>query len=142
MQEVFDGVVNHLLLVGDGRQLHVVGNILLEVCQLLVDLCTHLRHILSLLDFHRQEQALRAVAGDKGGLLRIFTFDGSHILQSHVVAFAVRIYQRILHIVDLVEGMIHVDGRLIVIVLYAAGSRHKALASQYLGNCQVVDAVV
>ena len=89
MQEVFDGVVNHLLLVGDGRQLHVVGNVLLEVGQLFVDLRSHLRHVLALLDLHRQQQAFRAITGDKRGLLRIFTLDGSHILQSHIVAFSI-----------------------------------------------------
>ena len=142
MQEVFDRVIHHLLLVGDGGQLHVVGNVLLEVGQFLVDLRSHLRHVLSFLDLHRQEQTLRAVAGDEGGLLRIFTLDGGHILQSHVVAFSICIDQAVLYIVDLVERMIHVDGRLIVIVLHTAGCGHEPLASQHLGNRQITDAVV
>ena len=142
MQEVIDRVVNHLLLVGDGCQLDVIGNVLLDVSQLLVDICTHLRHVLTFLDFHRQEQALRAVAGDKGRLLGIFALDGSYILQSHIVALAVCIDQGVLNIVNLVESMIHVDGRLIAIVLHTAGCRHESLASQHLCNGQVADAVV
>ena len=38
--------------------------------------------------------------------------------------------------------MIHVDRRLVVIVLHAASCRHETFASQYLGNRQVVDAIV
>ena len=142
MQEVVDRVVHHLLLVGNGRQVNIVGNVLLEVSQFLVDLSTHLRHILSLLDLHREEQTLRAVAGDEGTLLRILVLHGRHILQSHIVAFAVRIDQRILHLVDLVQGMIHVDGRFVVVILHTTSRRHKTLASQHLGNRQVTDAVV
>ena len=142
MQEVVDRVVHHLLLVGNRCQLHIFGNVPLEILQLLVNLRPHLRHVLSLLDLHRQKQALRTIVGDKRCLLGILTLHGSHILQPHVVTLPVRIDQRILHLIYFVEGMIYIDGRLIVIVLYATSRRHKALTPQRLRNRHVANTVV
>ena len=115
---------------------------LLEVGQFLVDGLTHTRHILSLLDLHREQDTLRTVVSDVFRHARIFTLYLGHILQSHVVSLAVSINQRVLHVVNLVQGVVNVDGRLVALVLHASCSSHETLFPQLHGNELVANAVV
>ena len=142
VQEVFDRLVNHLLLVGDRCHLDVGGDVVLDVLQLFVDRCSHARHVLPLLDLHTEQETLDTVIGDIRRFLGILTLHGGNILQSDGVAISIGIDHGILHVVDLVQRVIHVDGRLIAFILQASGSGHKALAGQYLSDGHIADAVV
>ena len=101
-----------------------------------------LAHVLPLLALHTEDEALLAVVGDEGLGLGVFALHGGDVPEADDVAAGIGVDHRVLHIVNLVERVVHVDGRLVAVVLEASGSGDEALGLELMCDEQIADAVV
>ena len=140
-QEVVNGIVDNLLLIGNLTDVYVSGQVGLDMFELLVDRRSHRGDVRTLLVGHGEQQRLRAVHSDVLGQVGVFKLHRCHIFEPHDLSARIRVDDRVLHIVGRVQALIDMNRTAIDPVAHIAACAREAFTCQLLRHGDIRDAV-